>query len=132
MRNEGGEAMIVAMRRFGFVPSSVYSAEYLEFVKAYADDQGRQARAIARFERPGPWGRKLALSHFVVSMSARVDVESIERAPEVMREDLRGIVDTLSNRAAPLERERCMACRTACVEFFVVGARVLCRGCKED
>lgn len=131
------ELITRTMAQQGFAPSNVYSAHYIEFVKTYADADGRVARAVVQFERPnGIIGTGVRLCGFNVLVQAHVEatVEAVEeRAPPVMRDDLFAIVNAFdSGPPAPtIAFERCGRCRMPVAEFFVVAGSVLCRACKE-
>lgn len=131
------DQLVRTMVQQGFRPSEVYSAHYIEFVKTYADAEGRVARAVVQFERPnGIIGTGVRLSGFNVVVQAHVDatVEAVEeRAPPVMQEDLFAIVNAFDSGPAPpsIAFERCGRCRVPVAEFFVVSGSVLCRACKE-
>lgn len=121
----------------GFIPTNAYSATYIEFAKTYADAQGRIARAVVQFERPGanPFG-EARLSGFNVVVQAHIEasIDAVEeRSPPVMREDLVDIVQAFEQDRPPpaaVALEQCSGCPARVSEFFVVKGRVLCRECK--
>lgn len=129
------EYMIRVLRTYGFVPSRTINAYYVEFTKDYADEQGRRARAIIQFEKPGLVHGTPVLSGFqaVVQAAIAPTVAAVEeRAPPVMQADLANVARIFEGgiAAASVVVRRCESCEMPVNEFFVVGGRVLCRECK--
>lgn len=131
----GGEDLIRTLRVHGFAPTPTLNAFYVEFVKDYADDVGRRARALVQFEKPNGVGGELRLSGFTVIVQAAIEptLEAVEtRAPPVMRADLAALVEAFSVGMAPssVVVRACESCGTPVNEFFIVDGRVTCRQCK--
>ena len=124
------------MAQKGFVPLMVYNANFIEFEKRYADAQGRLARAVVQFERPGAGlSHEARLAGFSVLVQAQIQALSDaveERAPVVMRDDLLDIVRAFEVEQPPavMACERCAICAAAVAEFFIIDGRVVCRECR--
>lgn len=120
----------------GFRPSERSSTFSVDFVKDYADDQGRVARASVQFERPTVASQELRLAGFSVLVQASIapTIEAIEeRAPPIMRGDLAAIATTFAGglQAGAVDVRRCTACAAPVNEFFVLDGLVVCRECKK-
>lgn len=122
------EHTLWVMRQLGFSPSRT-NATYVEFVKTYADSEGRRAHVAVQFDRAGGDIIAPALSGFEVSLHARLEptLDDVAKAPAVMRADLYSLLHEL-NRSTPVVR-RCEKCGAEVSAFYVVEGAITCGQC---
>jgi hypothetical protein len=137
-KTEAAEHIIRTLATLGFHPNVTLNAFYIEFYKDYADEQGRRARAIVQFDKPGPAIPEVRLSGFNVVVQAHIEPTTssvTERAPQVMRDDLLAVAEKFDGGVMPRSAIVLKRCDGGCGrdvnEFFVVAGKTLCRGCRE-
>ena len=130
----GAEFIGLIMAQHGFSPVPVRDVHHIQYVKRYAEPDGRLARAVALLEREGPVLEAGALAGFDVTVQSHLlPLEAqLETAPMVMRADLVSLSRALfvPTRSRSVVMETCARCRASVSEFFVERGTVLCRVCR--